>query len=296
MLPMSEAARVQRFTAFSSDPRGGNRAGVVLDAEGIDDRTMLRVAAALGYSESAFVTSGVPAAGREGGSPASLPAAFTVRYFSPVAEVPFCGHATVATGAALAARIGPGRWTFRTRSGEVPVRSRVDDGLLLVTMTTVEPAVEPVEQADLDEALAALRWSGAELDRRFPARIAYAGARHLVLVARTRERLTALAYDFDRLAALMRRLDLTTVLLAWRYDSVTFRVRNPFPVGGVVEDPATGAAAAAFGAYLRELGLVAEDATLQIRQGDELGRPSRILVELVAGDPRPRVTGAAVEI
>jgi PhzF family phenazine biosynthesis protein len=219
-----------------------------------------------------------------------------VRYFSPVAEVPFCGHATLATAAALAGRIGPGRWTFQTRSGDVPVRADVDGDLVLVTLTSVEPAIEKVEQADLLEALAALRWSAGELDPRFPPRIAFAGARHLVLVARTRERLQALTYDFDRLARLMHRLDLTTLQLAWQYDPVTFRVRDPFPVGGVVEDPATGAAAAAFGAYLRELGLVPDDARLLLRQGEELGRPSRISVELVSGDPRVRVTGAAVPL
>ena len=288
---MPPAAHVQRFTAFSADPRGGNPAGVVLDAGALDDDTMLRAAAAVGYSESAFVTSGVPESAD--GPP---PSSFTVRYFSPLAEVPCCGHATIATGAAIADRLGPGAWTFHTRSGDVPVQVRHDDGLVLVTLTTVEPALEEVGEAELDEALAALRWSRSELDQRFPARIGFAGARHLVLTARTRERLAALSYDGDRLAALMRRLDLTTVLLAWRYDDTTFRVRNPFPVGGVVEDPATGAAAAAFGAYLRELGRLAEDATLQILQGEEIGRPSRILVELVSGDTRVRVTGAAVPI
>jgi PhzF family phenazine biosynthesis protein len=73
-----------------------------------------------------------------------------------------------------------------------------------------------------------------------------------------------------------------------------FHVRDPFPVGGVVEDPATGAAAAAFGAYLRELKLVQPPVTVSLRQGDDLGRPSRIEVELRDGDHRVRVSGNAV--
>ena len=78
-----------------------------------------------------------------------------------------------------------------------------------------------------------------------PPRIGFAGARHLILGAATRERLAHLDYDFDGLLAFMLARDLTTVDLVWREDAATFQARNPFPVGGVVEDPATGAAAAA---------------------------------------------------
>ena len=65
------------------------------------------------------------------------------------------------------------------------------------------------------------------------------------------------------------------------------------PPGGVVEDPATGAAAAAFGGYLRHHGLVDEAATFTIRQGEDLGRPSELTVELVAGESGIRVRGYA---
>jgi PhzF family phenazine biosynthesis protein len=78
----------------------------------------------------------------------------------------------------------------------------------------------------------------------------------------------------------MLREGLTTLQLIWREDATTFRSRNPFPVGGVVEDPATGAAAAALGGYLREARLVAVPATILIRQGDDIGRPSRLTVEI----------------
>ncbi len=97
----------------------------------------------------------------------------------------------------------------------------------------------------------------------------------------------------------MRRLDLTTLHLVWREpggDGHVFHVRDPFPVGGVVEDPATGAAAAAFGAYVRELGLVTPPATLTLHQGHDLGRPGLLTVELRAGDPRSHVSGTATAI
>ena len=59
-----------------------------------------------------------------------------------------------------------------------------------------------------------------------------------------------------------------------------FHARNPFPPGGVVEDPATGAAAAALGGYLRALGLVPPSRRVSIRQGEDMGRPSLLLVDI----------------
>ncbi|MFD7609751.1 PhzF family phenazine biosynthesis protein [Streptomyces sp. NPDC059828] len=285
---------VLRYTAFSTDPEGGNPAGVVLDATGLDDAEMLRIAAELGYSESAFLTPPPAELAGEGGR------AYTIRYFSPKAEVPFCGHATVATAIALAEHTGPGELVFATRSGTVPVTVTEEGGALRATLTSVEPRVEDVADADLAEALAALDWPSADLDPAMPPRIAYAGARHLVIAAATRARLADLDYDFDRLTALMRRLDLTTLQLVWRESGTVFHVRDPFPVGGVVEDPATGAAAAAFGAYARELGLVTEDAVedavLTLHQGEDLGRPGVLTVTLRPGETRIRVGGTGARI
>ncbi|MFD8406503.1 PhzF family phenazine biosynthesis protein [Streptomyces anulatus] len=278
------APEVLRYTAFSADPEGGNPAGVVLDASGLDAAAMLSVAAGLGYSESAFLTE------RTGEG------AYTIRYFSPKAEVPFCGHATVATALALAERDGPGELLFATAAGPVPVTVVREGGELRATLTSVAPRVEEIAAADLTEALAALDWAAADLDPDLPPRIAYAGARHLVLAAATRERLADLDYDFARLEALMRRLDLTTLQLVWREGPEVFHVRNPFPVGGVVEDPATGAAAAAFGAYARELGLVPDAAVLTLHQGTDMGRPGTLTVELRTGDARIRVSGTGTRI
>ncbi|MEW2518283.1 PhzF family phenazine biosynthesis protein [Actinacidiphila alni] len=281
----SAGTGILRYTAFSDDPAGGNPAGVVLDASGLDAARMLAIAAEVGYSETAFVTA------TEGRT-------LTVRYFSPKAEVSFCGHVTLATAVALAERIGAGELLFRTPAGEVPVTVTADgEGPPRATMTSVTPYVEDIAPDRLAEALAALDWPAADLDPAFRPRIAYAGARHLVLAAATRARLADLAYDFDRLEALMTDLDLTTVQLLWRESESVFHVRDPFPVGGVVEDPATGAAALALGAYLREEHLVEPPATLTLHQGDDLGRPGVLTVTVPPGEAAPiRVTGTAVPI
>lgn len=283
-MTLISGTEVLRYTAFSNDPAGGNPAGVVLDASGLDEAEMLAVAAEVGYSETAFIT-------------ATHGRSLTVRYFSPKAEVPFCGHATVATAIALAERIGAGDLLFSTPAGEIPVTVAADaSGELRATLTSVEPHVEEVSDAAVTEALEALGWPAADLDPAFAPRIAYAGARHLVLAAATRERLAALDYDFERLAAFMTGLDLTTVQLVWRASDSVFHVRDPFPIGGVIEDPATGAAALALGAYLRDQRLVTAPATLTLHQGDDLGRPGVLTVEIRDNDPRIRVSGTGAVI
>jgi predicted PhzF superfamily epimerase YddE/YHI9 len=149
---------VLRYTAFTTDPAGGNPAGVVLDAGGLTDAAMQEIAAEVGHSESAFLTSGVQGA----------------------------------------------------------------DGLR-ATLTSVEPYVEAV--GEVAEVLEILGWQAEELDPELPPYVAYAGARHLVLAAATRQRLADLDYDFDRLLAYMLERDLTTLQLVWRESPSVFHVR-----------------------------------------------------------------------
>lgn len=97
---------------------------------------------------------------------------------------------------------------------------------------------------------------------------------------------------YERLKALMIREDWTTVNLFWQENDERFHTRNPFPVGGVVEDPATGAAAAAFGGYLRTIGSGSSEFT--VIQGVAMGRPSTLKVSIASADGRSRVSGGAV--
>ena len=275
---------ILRYTAFSSDPAGGNPAGVVLDATGASDAELLAVAAKVGFSETAFVVGGSDRAP-------------DVRYFSPLAEVPFCGHATIALAVAHADRYGPGRLALATKAGPVEVTTTGSDGRLTATLVSVPPRTVPLADADRRALLATLRWDERDLDPTLPVRVAYAGAWHPVVAAATRERLVELDYDFDALGALMAHHDWTTIDLVWRESPSVVHARNPFPPGGVVEDPATGAAAAAFGGYLRELRLVDVPATVIVHQGADLGRPSLLRID-IPDDPTSgiAVTGTAVPL
>ena len=275
-----------RLAAFTLDPTGGNPAGVWIgDAPPAADE-MLRIAADVGYSETAFLT--------PDGSEA--PRAYRVRYFSPAAEVPFCGHATIASGVALAEREGIGRFDLRTNNGVVVVDTAYGAGGIRATLTSVPASARDAAPELFEAALGALGWRAGELDPELPPGVGYAGAHHLILAAATYDRLARLDYDFDHLRAIMLAADLTTVQLIWREAADRFRARDPFPVGNVVEDPATGAAAAALGAYLRWRGELTPPARFTISQGVEMGRPSHIAVEVPGADGGIRVTGTAVSI
>ena len=275
-------SEILHYSAFTDAGRGGNPAGVVLDARGMDEAAMQDIAATLGYSETAFLL------------PRDEPGAFDIRYYSPLAEVSFCGHATIATAVAHAERYGPGERLLHTRAGQV----RVDvDAAGVATLTSVEPRVTPLDDGDLGALLAALRWRREDLDPALAPAVAYAGASHAVIVAATRARLAQLEYDFDALRDILIARGWITVALAWREAPERFHVRNPFPTGGVVEDPATGAAAAAFGAYLAERGALPASRRFSIRQGEDMGRPSLLHVA-VPEDLRQgvRVGGSAMSL
>lgn len=280
--------RVLRYAAFTVDGRGGNPAGVVLDSVGMTDREMLAVAAEVGFSETAFLT---PAAGPDAGHREQR-----IRYFSPRDEVAFCGHVTIATGIALSERYGVGEFVLHTNGGPVPVRTRHENDRLVATLTSVPPSVRDVDAEELSETLAALGWDTDDLTAELPPRVANAGNDHLVVGVGNRQRLAELRYDYGRLDALMARAGWTTVHLVWPAGDHEFYARDPFPPGGVVEDPATGAAAAAFGGYLRGLGLVDPPARVTVHQGDDMGRPSLLLVDIPSGDVGIDVTGAAAQI
>jgi PhzF family phenazine biosynthesis protein len=277
---------ILRYAAFTTDPAGGNPAGVVLDAAGLTDGEMQAVAAEVGYSETAFLL-----------GPAYGDAATRVRYFSPETEVDFCGHATIATAVAVGERHGAGTLVLQTNAGTVPVEVTLAGGSVSAELTSVETSSVAATDAQVDAALAALRWSRADLGDWAP-HVAYAGNRHLVLHAATRDRLARLDYDFEALRSLMLAEGWTTVDLVHpdADDPDVVHARNPFPVGGVVEDPATGAAAAALGGYLLATGRVDGPRDLTVHQGVDMGRPSRLVLRLDPASTRVRVAGTAVEM
>ncbi len=274
--------RLQKLAAFTSNPQGGNPAGVWIGNELPTPAEMQTIAKQVGFSETAFVA---PLQGTTR----------TVRYYSPEAEVAFCGHATVATGVALGQKTGSADYQFETTVGTIPVKVSEQGGKFLATLTSVEPEYQPASEPLLSKALEALHWNEQELDPKLlPAR-AFAGNWHLVIAVKTKSRLDNLNYDFEKLKALMLDNNLTTLQLIWRENEELFHSRNPFPVGGVVEDAATGAAAVALGGYLREAKLINTPKEINILQGEIMQRPSELMLS-IPSKGGIHVSGTAVNL
>jgi PhzF family phenazine biosynthesis protein len=260
-------ATLHKYAAFTTTPQGGNPAGVWVGDALPSPAEMQRIAAEVGYSETAFVA---PASGF----------IRTVRYYSPLAEVPFCGHATIASGVHLGASHGDGNYSFETLVGTVKVDVQRSGAHREASLTSVATKHTSLRHDLLERALDALHWHEQELDLSIPPALAFAGGWHLVLAVSKHDRLARLNYDFEMLKAMMLEHDLTTLQLIWRESENVFHARDPFPVGGVVEDPATGAAAAALGGYLRDANLITVPAHITIHQGETMGRPSLIDVRI----------------
>ena len=126
---------VLRYAAFTVDGRGGNPAGLVLDARGLEAHEMQAIAADVGYSETAFLV-----------ARPDEPNVYDVRYFSPKREVPFCGHATIASAVALAERSPAAELIFHTPAGFVSITTfQNDSGDLVAELTSVAPRVSEPE-------------------------------------------------------------------------------------------------------------------------------------------------------
>ncbi|MBT9606917.1 PhzF family phenazine biosynthesis isomerase [Microbacterium sp.] len=282
---MTEAPGILHLLAFAAEPGGGNPAGVVLDATALDDADMLRIAADLGYPETAFVVA------RDGNR-------LRVRYFSPEDEVPFCGHATIATAVALAEAGGPGEFVFETAAGDVEVRTTEDGGRIAAGFTSVPTMVR--DFADSAPLLTLLGLDADDLDPRMPLAEAFAGNWHPVVAVRALKGFDGFGYDPAALRVLMDERGWTGTVTVVHVpgdvaDGAVVEARNLFPVGDITEDPATGSAAAALGAYLRDrLGMPAPF-HVTVHQGRHIGRPSILEVDVppVGGI---RVSGTAVPL
>jgi PhzF family phenazine biosynthesis protein len=271
---MTPTRGILHLLAFAAEPGGGNPAGVVLDATALDDAQMQRIAADLGHPETAFVGE------REGRRVA-------VRYFSPDDEVPFCGHATIATAVALAEVEGVGAYTFETAAGAVEVVTATEGGRIVAGFTSVEPHVIDLEDAVADRLLGLLGLTRDDLDERMPLAQAFAGNLHPVVAIASRETFDAFTFDGPRLRALLdeRGWKGTATVVHVEgplEDGVVIEARNLFPVADILEDPATGSAAAALGVYLRDRVGVPAPFGFTVRQGRHIGRPSVLEVEVPA--------------
>lgn len=269
---------------------GGNPAGVVLDPPDLTDDEMTRTAVRLNpVSETAFVRRP---------EPAEDPARYRLRYFAPGGEVALCGHATAAAFGALAlgGRLGelPTEVASTAPGGDVRARVEREDDGVVVWMDM--PVARRVAMAlDVEAVAQAVGLPYEVMACRPAAAVEDVGIRVAILPVADLAALDAMRPDFDALRALGEPHRLI-VFYAFVLDEEAGRVRarSFAPAVAIDEDPATGTAAAALGAYLAREHLVDASTEIRIRQGEAMGHPSelRLQVEHVDGAPaRIRVGG-----
>jgi PhzF family phenazine biosynthesis protein len=270
---------VLRIAAFSDGDRGGNPAGVVMAGEFPDDSQMQRTAAEVGYSETAFAV--------------RVDAGWRVRYFSPETEVPFCGHATIALGAALALEHGDGVFPLTLNEAEITVEGRRRGELFEAALHSPPTRSAPAPTPLIVDALEVFGYAHEDLHPDLPPAFAHAGADHLLIGLKTREALAAMTYEFDSGRRLMNRHSLVTICLVFAETPRLLHTRNAFASGGVYEDPATGAATAALAGYLRDIAWP-HGGVIDVIQGEDMGVRSllRAGIPPMPGSPI-RVSGTA---
>lgn len=270
--------QILRIAAFSSNNKGGNPAGVVICNEMPTENEMLKTAKQVGYSETAFLRQE-----KDG---------WKIRFFAPEIEVSFCGHATIASGAALGEYFGAGVYKLFLNQGEISVSvSKSEAGTFIATLQSPETWSEAAPQEYVEKILDEFNLSIDNLNSNFPVSFAFAGAKHLIVFLKEKSNLKEMSYDFERMKTLMKKEELVTINLLWIESNQLFHSRNLFPPGGVYEDPATGAAAAALAGYLRDIKWQGGN-SFDILQGEHMGSPSRLSVEYsdIVGDG-VKVTG-----
>lgn len=275
--------------AFSAHALAGNSAGVLLDGAELDARAMQRIAGELKHSETAF-----PLPARE------PTAALHLKWFTPAAEVAFCGHATLAAFHVLVEeakriRVQAGkthRLAFTCKSGKLHAElSRDEAGKLRVLIETPASKFEPIQVPS--EVITALGLVPEVLDPRIAPRKSAILEGNLYLCVREREALARCKPDADALEALGKQLGVAgyVVYNLQPKAGVDAAVRCFFPGYGILEDPVTGSAAGQLGTLIQSAMPETLPRKLVFSQGDEMGRPGFVHVEVRPEDEPGKVRG-----
>lgn len=278
--------RLYQVDAFTTERFAGNPAGVVLDADGLSAAEMQAIARELGNPESAFVL-----------APEGDDHDVRVRFFTATTEVPSCGHATVAAHyvRAVEGSLPASTVVHKIGAGVLPVGIEPVGDDYRITMTQGTPEFEePLSGEVRDHVVSALDLEPEDMDSRCPVQVVSTGHSKVQIGIRDLSRLHALEPDLPRLEELSRRIGCNGyyVFVLTPDDDYEVHGRMFAPAIGIPEDPATGNANGPLGAYLVHHGLATPRAgrfSFRARQGEALGRPGVIEVEVEAEGSTPRV-------
>lgn len=251
--------------AFTDQPFGGNPAGVVLlDGDTFPtEELMVHIAAELRYSETAFVR-------RDSDSE------YTVRYFTPKAEVELCGHATIATFSLLyQLELAKGECICHTLAGDLAIEVGDRVMMQMATPQIVKTIDEPEE---IYRALGAVDYTPA-----LPVMIASTGLPDFMIPVGDVETLNRLQPDMEAVSAITKKYEAVSFhVFAFGNDSYTAHVRDFAPLYDIPEESATGTANAALTHYLQQNGCIPSTGDFSFLQGEAMGRPSVVSTRITA--------------
>jgi PhzF family phenazine biosynthesis protein len=266
---------VKKVNAFTESVKGGNPAGVVFDSPKLTDKQMKHVSKVLKVSETAFIFPGEKAE-------------YRVRFFSPTVEVDLCGHATVATFFTMALSgffDGTCRVTQETKAGVLPVHILFfDDEIDRVMMTQSRPIYKNIS-LDISELAGSLKIKKEDIDNSLPSQMVSTGLFTLPVCVKSFDVLKHMKPDFVKVKNLCKKIGVGSFHV-FTFETVeprsVYHARNFAPMYGINEDPVTGTANGAVCSYLVKNGIIHER-NLVCEQGDIIGKPGRVFVEVGKG-------------
>ena len=256
---------VYKVSAFQYNNMGGNPAGVVLDSDSLSEIDMLNIAKEIGYSETAFIMN-------------SSRADFKVRFFTPVAEVDLCGHATISAFNLLRDLqiIKRGHYTQETKAGVL----RLDVNDKIVYMEQNIPEFSDI--IDKKELMDCFSIDDNAFMENMPVQIVSTGLRDIILPIRDLDTLNRMKANNNCISRISKKYN-TVGIHAYCPESKNkayAQTRNFAPRYGIDEESATGTSNGALACYLFKYCDPSNDGFYEFEQGYTMDMPSRIFVKL----------------
>ena len=253
--------RVYVASAFSKNEKGGNKAGVLIDDYNLSIKQKMKVAEMLGYSETAFISK-------------SDKADFKLEYFTPVEEVPLCGHATIATFVVLnnLKKLKKSLYKIETKSGILNIQ--IQDDIILMQQN-LPNYYDIIDKSEIEDCI-----DTEVLNTNYPIQIVSTGLKDILVPINSRENLKKLTPDFEEMKKISKEKDVIGMhmFMLNNTDELTAVCRNFAPLYGIDEESATGTSNCALACYLYKYGIKKNKYIFE--QGYELNNPSQIIVYL----------------
>ena len=253
--------RVYVASAFSKNEKGGNKAGVLIDDYNLSIKQKMKVAEMLGYSETAFISK-------------SDKADFKLEYFTPVEEVPLCGHATIATFVVLnnLKKLKKLSYKIETKSGILNIQ--IQDDIILMQQNSPN-YYDIIDKSEIEDCI-----DTEILNTNYPIQIVSTGLKDILVPINSRESLKKLEPNFEEMKKISKEKDVIGMHMFTlnNTDELTAVCRNFAPLYGIDEESATGTSNCALACYLYKYGIKKNKYIFE--QGYELNNPSQIIVYL----------------